>query len=51
MSDLGNNFPSVAVDGTTLRSDQVAFPCGLIAKYFFTDTYNMSITNQTNGTI
>lgn len=51
MSDLGENIPSVAVDGTTLRSDDVAFPCGLIAKYFFTDTYNLTITNQANGTI
>ncbi len=39
MGDLGNSISSVALDGTTLRSDDVAFPCGLIAKYYFNDAY------------
>jgi len=52
MSDLGDNIPKVALDGTTLRSDDIAFPCGLIAKYFFNDTYKLAFsTNKTAITI
>ena len=45
MSDLGNSIPSVAIDGTNLRSDSVAFPCGLIAKYMFNDAFTMATTS------
>ena len=44
MNDLGDSIPKIAIDGTTLRSDDIAFPCGLIAKYFFNDTYQLSYT-------
>ena len=46
--DLGNKIPKVALDKSVLRTDDVAFPCGLIAKYFFNDTYSLS--EQTTGT-
>lgn len=49
MSDLGDSIPKVALDGTTLRSDDIAFPCGLIAKYIFSDAYSLKETG-TNGT-
>lgn len=39
MSDLGDSIAKVAIDGTTLKNEDVAYPCGLIAKYFFNDTY------------
>lgn len=39
MQELGDKIPKVALDKTVLRTDDVAFPCGLIAKYFFNDTY------------
>ena len=39
ISDLGDKTTKVSLCGTTLRSDDVAYPCGLIAKYFFNDTY------------
>lgn len=48
MADLGDKISKVALDGTTLRNDDVAFPCGLIAKYFFNDTYKLAVT--TTGT-
>jgi hypothetical protein len=41
MSDLGSSIPDVAIDGTPLSSSQVAFPCGLIGKYFFNDEYTL----------
>jgi hypothetical protein len=39
MGDLGDDIPKIAIDGTVLRDDDTAFPCGLIGKYFFNDTY------------
>lgn len=42
MGSLGSSIPKVALDGTPLAVDAVAFPCGLIAKYFFNDTYIMA---------
>jgi len=51
MSDLGDDIPKVALDGTTLRGDQAAFPCGLIAKYYFTDRYALSLTGVANSSI
>ena len=42
MQDLGDKIPKMALDKTTLRSDDVAFPCGLIAKYFFNDTFALA---------
>ena len=45
MSDLGSSIPSVAIDGTNLRSDSVAFPCGLIGKYMFNDAYVLKNTS------
>ena len=50
MGDLGDAFAKIAIDGnTTLSSSTVANPCGLIAKYMFTDTY--ALTNLTGGSI
>ena len=46
MSDLGSSIPSVAIDGTILRTDSVAFPCGLIGKYFFNDAYTLMDTKS-----
>jgi hypothetical protein len=42
MQDLGDKIPKMSLDKTTLRSDGVAFPCGLIAKYFFNDTFALA---------
>lgn len=42
MVDLGDKIPKVALDKTVLRTDDIAFPCGLIAKYFFNDTYTLA---------
>jgi hypothetical protein len=42
VGDLGDKTTKVSLGGTTLRSDDVAYPCGLIAKYFFNDTYVMA---------
>jgi hypothetical protein len=42
MKDLGDNIPKVALDKTVLRTDDIAYPCGLIAKYFFNDTYSLA---------
>ncbi len=39
VGDLGDKTTKVSLGGTTLRSDDVAYPCGLIAKYFFNDTF------------
>lgn len=44
MSDLGDSIPKVALDGTTLLGSDPAFPCGLIAKYYFTDRYSLATT-------
>ncbi len=41
MGDLGDDIPKVSLAGTTLKNDDVAFPCGLIAKYFFDDTFSL----------
>jgi hypothetical protein len=38
-SDLGK---SVSFDGTALNGDDVAVPCGLIAKSYFNDTFMLS---------
>lgn len=46
MSDLGDDIPKIALDGTTLKNDDVAFPCGLIAKYIFNDGYSLMETNS-----
>lgn len=48
MSDLGDDKAKVALDGTILRSDDVAFPCGLIAKYIFSDAYSLKETALTS---
>jgi hypothetical protein len=49
MSDLGSINPGTAFDKlTSLPSDIVANPCGLIAKYIFTDSY---ILNNGNSSI
>jgi hypothetical protein len=42
VGDLGDKTTKVSLGGTTLRSDDVAYPCGLIAKYFFNDTFSMT---------
>jgi hypothetical protein len=44
MKDLGDSIAKVALDKTVLRTDDIAFPCGLIAKYFFNDTYTLTET-------
>ena len=38
--DLGENITK-SVDGTLLVPDDPAFPCGLVAKSFFTDTFKL----------
>jgi hypothetical protein len=48
MSDLGDSISKIAIDGTTLSNDNVAFPCGLIGKYFFNDTYKLSFTTNSS---
>ena len=49
MSDLaGSSIPQPALDGTVLSPNSVAYPCGLIAKYFFNDTF--ALTSTQNGT-
>jgi hypothetical protein len=52
MSDLGSVNPGYAFDGKTpLISSAVANPCGLIAKYIFSDRFALinSITGQSLG--
>lgn len=44
MKDLGDSIAKVALDKTVLRTDDIAYPCGLIAKYFFNDTYTLAET-------
>jgi hypothetical protein len=39
---LGDKIPKVSLAGTPLKSGDVAFPCGMIAKYFFNDTFVMA---------
>lgn len=46
MSDLGDNIPKLSINNTTLRGDDVAFPCGLIAKYYFNDAYSLKETEN-----
>ncbi len=42
MSNLSTYNPGTAFDGVTrLPSSTVANPCGLIAKYFFNDRYEL----------
>ena len=41
-SDLAKGIKSV--DGSTLVQDDVAYPCGLIAKSVFTDSYTIKTT-------
>ncbi len=36
---------TVAVDGTALQPNNTAWPCGLIAKSVFTDTYTLADSN------
>ena len=38
--DLGENI-TTSVDGTPLVDDDPAFPCGLVAKSFFTDSFKL----------
>ncbi len=46
MEDLGSVNPGITFDGSTsLASTAVANPCGLIAKYVFTDRYNLTDTD------
>ena len=33
-----------AIDGSNLTEKDIAWPCGLIAKYFFNDTYKLAET-------
>ena len=42
VSKLGSKIGNLSLAGTVLKSKDVAFPCGLIAKYFFNDTYVMT---------
>lgn len=48
MNDLGDGIPKIAVDNTVLSSSSVAYPCGLIAKYFFNDTFALADTKTGN---
>ena len=42
VKQLGDKIPKVSLAGTPLKSGDVAFPCGMIAKYFFNDTFVMA---------
>ncbi len=42
IGDLGDSTSKVSLGGTTLSSTEVAYPCGLIAKYFFNDTFQLT---------
>lgn len=42
MSDLGDTIAKLALDNTVLPSTNIAYPCGLIAKYFFNDTFQLA---------
>ena len=47
-SDMGLNENDTSIDGTLLAMDDVAVPCGLMAKTFFNDNFrNWSIGNVT----
>lgn len=41
MQDLGDNIPKVSFKGIPMYFTEVAFPCGLIGKYMFDDTYKL----------
>lgn len=52
MADLADINPEFkTLDGTKLKSTDVANPCGLIAKYFFNDTYVLKDSADKNITI
>ena len=46
--DLGRD---VAIDGTKLDPEEPAFPCGLVAKSFFNDTFELWKEGSVNITI
>jgi LEM3 (ligand-effect modulator 3) family / CDC50 family len=46
--DLNSNL---SLAGSVLNPDEIALPCGLIAKYYFNDTYTMHKTNDSTQTI
>ena len=39
---------TTSVDGTALEPNDIAYPCGLIAKSVFTDSYVLSTTSDMN---
>ena len=41
MSDLGDSISKVSISNTPMKNEDVAFPCGLIAKYMFNDKYTL----------
>lgn len=51
MSDLGDKIPKISLNKQTIRSDDVAYPCGLIGKYFFNDTYSLASSDGKRITI
>jgi hypothetical protein len=51
MSDLGDEIPKVSIGNVPMKNEDVAFPCGLIAKYMFDDTYTLYDNNNAKITI
>lgn len=51
MSDLGDEIPKVSLSHTPMKNDDVAYPCGLIAKYMFDDSYKLYDNTSTRITI
>lgn len=49
-SDLAPQITK-SINGTPLVPTNVAHPCGLIAKSFFTDSYSLYPTNVLNGKV
>ena len=47
IEDLNPNY--VTLDNTKLKASSVANPCGLIAKYFFNDTYHLYNGSSTSS--
>lgn len=47
MSDLSDDFPKLSINKKQLNDNDIANPCGLIAKYMFDDTYKLYDGNDT----
>ena len=43
---MGFNDEKLSINSNTLNSEEIAIPCGLMAKTFFNDTFNFSINGK-----